>query len=159
MKIRPSKSSSLSSCPWFLMASRAADWPPHPRAAEVERGVNASPACYMYACAPLRHQEEALERAEKHQRRDNPSRDLDITAAGSRRTPYGLSQQQRGVRKVWRNAVSVPAPDHPAVRLQQPAGLPADGGLLVRSDAPARRLLQLRHRWVTGCINRFTVVN
>lgn len=80
-------------------------------------------------------------------------------AARSRRTPYGLFQQQRGVRKVWRNAVSVPAPDQPAVCLQQPAGSAADRGLLVRSDAPARRLLQLRHRWVTGYINRFTVVN
>ena len=50
--------------------------------------------------------------------------------------------------KVWRNAVSVPAPDQPAVCVQQPAGSPADGGLFVRSDAPAGRLLQLRHRWV-----------
>lgn len=57
------------------MASRAADWPPRPRAAEVERGVNASPACYMYGCAPLRHQGVAVERAEKHQRQQaEPSR-------------------------------------------------------------------------------------
>lgn len=47
---------------------RPPDWLPRPQAAEVERGVNVSPARYMYGCAPLRDQGESLERSEKHQR-------------------------------------------------------------------------------------------
>lgn len=170
----------MSSRLWVLMASPAADWPPLPRAAEVERGVTVSPARYMYGCARLSGiRGETLQRGEKRSTSDDEpetdrqthSRDLDIypaavhssaTAAGARsgstRTPYYTlfhqqQQQQRGAgekKKVWRNAVSVPAPDQPAVCLQQPAPSPADGGLLVRSDAPARRLLQLRHRYVHG---------
>lgn len=52
---------------------------------------------------------------------------LDITAAGARSErsqsdPHTvLFQQQKGAGKVWRNAVSLPAPDQPVFGLQQPA--------------------------------------
>lgn len=88
---------------------------------------------------------------------------LDITAARCARTEWSQSdphtvfllQQQRGAGKVWRNAAGLPAPDQPGFGLQQPARWAANGGLLVRPDAPAGRLLQLRHRWVTAYIRPF----
>lgn len=101
---------------------------------------------------------ETLERSEKQQRLGlyTQIRHPDTAAAHSDvHTLYSSSSssrsiKQRGTGKVWSNAVGVPAPHQPAVRLQQPARWPADGGLLLRAVAPARRLLQLRDRWVRG---------
>lgn len=171
----------MSSRLWVLMASPAADWPPLPRAAEVERGVTVSPARYMYGCARLSGiRGETLQRGEKRstsddepetdrqtdtqQRLGHLPRSRSLQRYSSRcaqrihtdsilhfiPSAAAAAERSGGKKKVWRNAVSVPAPDQPAVCLQQPAPSPADGGLLVRSDAPARRLLQLRHRYVHG---------
>lgn len=138
-----------------------------------------SGALYVRLCAPLRDQgrNAPARREEKHQRRRARDRQTDtqqrlghlprsrsLQRYSSRcaqrihtdsilhfiPSAAAAAERSGGKKKVWRNAVSVPAPDQPAVCLQQPAPSPADGGLLVRSDAPARRLLQLRHRYVHG---------
>lgn len=54
----------------------------------------------------------------------------------------GFNSSTHGPAGLWRHA----APGRPAVPAQQPAAPPARRGLLLLSDAPAGRLLQLRHR-------------
>lgn len=87
----------------------------------------------MYGCAALRDQREALKRDDKQHQTDNnkPARALDIIY-----TAYHRSRQKERTRSdsvavyssredlesLGKNAVSVPAPDQPAVCLQQPAG-------------------------------------
>ncbi len=85
------------------MASPAADWPPRPRAAEVERGV--SPARYMYGCAPLRDQgekrsSEARSTSDSSQRLGHytqPSTTAAVNGAdpGGLRTLYSISREER----------------------------------------------------------------
>lgn len=114
------------------MASPAADWPLCLRVAEVERGVNASPARYMYGCAALRDQGETLKRGEKQTATTTSTEPWTLYTLSIYRSTEQERTQADSIQfitvaaertwKVWRNAVSVPAPDQPAVCLQQPAG-------------------------------------
>lgn len=135
----------------------AADWPSLPHAAEVERGVNASPAAQRYISVSAGASTRSVCR--RHPQPEPHPERWDIYSSRILKNAPARHTRSDSVQFIWaggkegkvgRDEFSVPAPDQPAGRPQQPARSPADRGLFVRSDAPAGRLLQLGYRWVTA---------
>ena len=84
------------------MATPAADWPPLPRAAEVERGVTVSPARYMYGCARLSGiRGETLQRGEKRSTSDDePETDRETARETDRQQRLGHLPRSRSLQRL-----------------------------------------------------------
>lgn len=139
-------------------ASPASDWPTHTRAAGAQRGVYVG-QCAICTAVRLTGSRETTELQQTLGHYTVHTTTTTTTTVGAPWTQHSSRTESTQLFSSWgkeesqslvENAVRVPAPHQPAVRLRQPARWPADGGLFVRPVASAGRLLQLRDRWVIG---------